>query len=70
MMSTFPVAQKTDIESCVRKLQKNWPVQYSVEKPALLNLVNLVTIFCLILCEETHCVFQFRPDILEFTFSI
>ena len=32
---------------------KSLPVKYSIEKPVLLNLVNLTTMFCVRLSEET-----------------
>ena len=45
-------------------------VEHSIEKPILLNFVNLSPNFCSKLCEKTNFHFLFGPDprILDFTF--
>ena len=45
MPSTQPANQKANFDSCARQNCKKSTVKHSIEKPILLNFMNLSTIF-------------------------
>ena len=56
MAITQTATQNTNFDSCAKKLQKT-AVKHSIEKPILLYLVNMSSIFCPRLSEETNFKF-------------
>ena len=64
MVSILPATQRSNFDSCAKKLLK-----HSIEKPILLNFVSLSTIFCSMLSQKTYFHFLHGSDPFGFTFQ-